>query len=67
MSSTIIEETYFVRAFCKACLSVSLVAGTPPCNWMYLAHPRLPLIKAASKGVSNSPLEFRMIGLTFDL
>ena len=60
-------ESYLAKAFCNACLSVSLVAGIPPCNWMYLAHPRLPLNKAASKGVSNSPLEFRMIGLTFDL
>ena len=55
---------YLAKAFCKAALSVNLAAGTPPCSWIYLAHPRFPRNKAASRGVIRSPLVFRIIPVT---
>ena len=61
------KNAYLAKAFCNACLSVNFVAGIPPCSWIYLAHPRLPLNKAASRGVINWPLEFLIMGLTSDL
>lgn len=45
---------------------VSLLAGTPPWSCRYLAHPRLPLYRAASRGVISPPLELRITGFTND-
>lgn len=48
----------------RADFSVSLLAGTPPCNCRYLAQPLLPRWRAASMGVISWPLLVLMTGFS---
>lgn len=48
----------------RADLSVSLLAGTPPCSCRYLAQPLLPRWRAASIGVIICPLLLLMTGFS---